>query len=109
MPDLIILLLQLGFLVLVVWSIWQVAQDAELRGKPGWLIAGLALITWPIGVFLWLAARPGVKKKGPVRFPGSIDCPKRGLTIPAHAFRCPNCGLPSVDVSSEENEGTRAG
>ena len=99
MADVIILLLQIGFFALVVWSIWRVAQDSELRGKPGWLIAGLALITWPIGVFLWLAARPAVKKKGPERFPETIDCPKCGLTIHAGSKKCPSCGLQSVEVS----------
>ena len=99
MADQIILLLQIGFFALVIWSTWRVAQDAELRGKPGWLIAVLALLSWPIGVFLWYAARPAVKKKGPERFLASIDCPKCGLTVHAGSSECPSCGLKSVDVS----------
>lgn len=99
MADLLFLLLRIGLFAVFVWSLWRVSQDAELRGKPGWLIAGLALLSWPIGIFLWYAARPGVKLKGPERFPGTVDCPKCGLTIQAGSSQCPSCGLQSIDVS----------
>lgn len=45
-------------LVLVAWSVLWATGDANVRGKPGCLIGILVLLTWPIGIALWLIARP---------------------------------------------------
>ena len=53
------IILALVVLVLYVWSIIWAYKDAELRGKPGWLVALLvALLSWPIGLLVWLLFRP---------------------------------------------------
>ncbi|MBK8477856.1 MAG: hypothetical protein IPL39_16590 [Opitutaceae bacterium] len=99
MADLVLILLQIAGIVLVAWRVWWTSQDAEQRGKAGWLVALLALITWPVGILFWLVARPAVWQNGPERFPISSDCQKCGLTIPAGRREFPNCGLQLVDVS----------
>jgi hypothetical protein len=53
------IILAVVVLVLYVWSIIWAYNDAERRGKPGWLVALLvALLSWPIGLLLWLLFRP---------------------------------------------------
>ena len=46
-------------LILYIWSIVWAYKDANRRGKPGWLVAIMvALLSWPIGLILWLVFRP---------------------------------------------------
>ncbi len=40
--------------------IW-VAKDAELRGKSGILLAVLIFFTWPLGLLVWVVARPELR------------------------------------------------
>ncbi|MFV1966057.1 MAG: hypothetical protein ACC628_11575, partial [Pirellulaceae bacterium] len=61
--ELVIMLGVLGLSVvmvfLLVWSLVWVYRDANLRGKPGWLVALLCfLFNWPISLVLWLVFRP---------------------------------------------------
>ncbi|WP_347158647.1 hypothetical protein [Pontibacter chitinilyticus] len=56
------LILGLLGLVLYIWSIVWAYNDAERRGKPGWLVALLvALLSWPISLLVWLLFRPDVR------------------------------------------------
>ncbi|MBB6610695.1 hypothetical protein H7F15_06575 [Pontibacter sp. Tf4] len=49
----------LVLLVLYIWSVVWAYKDANRRGKPGWLVAVLvALLSWPLGLVLWLLFRP---------------------------------------------------
>ena len=44
---------------LLIWSLIWVYQDAEERGKPGWLVVLLVfLLNWPISLLAWLVFRP---------------------------------------------------
>lgn len=57
-------LLIVGLLVGVpfVWSILWVFGDAQRRGLPGLLVAPLvALVFWPLSLFVWLVFRPAEK------------------------------------------------
>ena len=61
-------LVAIGVLGLLVWSLIWVYQDAEARGKPGWAVSLLVLLCkWPISLCAWLVFRPGVN--GPVQKP----------------------------------------
>jgi hypothetical protein len=44
--------------VLYFWSIVWAAIDAVKRDRPGCLIGLLVMLTWPLGLFIWLIARP---------------------------------------------------
>ena len=56
----------LGFIALYVWSIVWAYGDAERRGKSGWLVALLVLLlSWPVGLIIWLIFRPEEKKTPP--------------------------------------------
>jgi len=47
-------------IVLYAGSIIWAYQDAQRRGKPGWLVALLvALLSWPLSLLVWLVFRPG--------------------------------------------------
>jgi hypothetical protein len=49
------LALVVGYVVSIVWAY----GDAERRGKSGCLVAILvALVSWPLGLLIWLIARP---------------------------------------------------
>ena len=51
--------------LLVVWSLVWVYQDANARGKPGWLVALLCFFCeWPLSLLMWLVLRP--------ELPGSV-------------------------------------
>ncbi|MFQ5400289.1 MAG: hypothetical protein ACE5E7_11910 [Anaerolineae bacterium] len=51
--------------VLFIWSVIWAYWDAERRGKPGCLVALLVLLmTWPVGLILWLLIRPSDKVGG---------------------------------------------
>jgi hypothetical protein len=60
----IIGLIVLGLLlILYFWSIVWAYHDALKRGKPGWLVAVLvALLSWPIGLVVWLIFRPELSR-----------------------------------------------
>ncbi len=50
------------FAVYIATIIWAFS-DAEARGKSGCLVALLvALLSWPIGLIVWLVARPDNKR-----------------------------------------------
>ena len=60
---LVVMLAALGFFVamvfLLVWSLVWVHRDANLRGKPGWLVVLLCfLFNWPMSLVMWLVFRP---------------------------------------------------
>ena len=55
---LIALVLFAVFATLMIWSLVWVAQDAEARNRPAWLLVLLMLVTWPLGLLVWLVARP---------------------------------------------------
>ena len=49
----------LGALALWLWSGLWISRDATRRGKPGLLVALLALfIAWPVSLLVWIALRP---------------------------------------------------
>lgn len=50
-------------LCLVLFSCRWVGRDAERRGKSGCLVALLVLLTWPLGLILWLFFRPDSRSK----------------------------------------------
>jgi hypothetical protein len=51
------------FLGIFVWSLVWVYGDAERRGKSGCLITLLVfLVSWPLGLLIWLCARPERKR-----------------------------------------------
>ena len=52
--GLIILLVLLLYPGSLVW----VAIDAVKRDRSGCLIGFLVMLTWPLGLFIWLLARP---------------------------------------------------
>jgi hypothetical protein len=55
--------ISLVFLALYVWSIIWSYADAESRGKSGCLVALLvALLSWPLGLVIWLVARPNDRR-----------------------------------------------
>ena len=65
--------LAVGFVVLGVFlsvyigsCIWA-ARDAGQRGKSGCLVGLLVFVSWPIGLLLWIAARPDALKIQPPR------------------------------------------
>jgi hypothetical protein len=47
-------------LLLYVFSLVWVTEDAALRGKSGGLTALLVAVTWPVGLLAWLVWRPKV-------------------------------------------------
>lgn len=53
----------LTFLAVYIYSIVWAYGDAERRGKSGCLVALLVfLLTWPVGLIIWLLIRPEEKK-----------------------------------------------
>jgi hypothetical protein len=50
-------------LCLVLFSCRWVGRDADRRGKSGCLVAILVLLTWPLGLLLWLFFRPDSRSK----------------------------------------------
>ena len=56
-------ILALAFLAVYVYSVVWAYSDAEQRGKSGCLVALLVfLLTWPVGLIIWLLIRPENKK-----------------------------------------------
>lgn len=63
--ELIVIFLVLGSLVFYVLSIVWAYWDAEAREKSGPLVALLvALVAWPLGLLIWLLARPPLGELG---------------------------------------------
>ncbi len=62
-------LVTLVYFALVVWSLIWVYRDASARGKSGCLVTLVVfLLSWPIGLLVWLIFRPeGLKKVRRVR------------------------------------------
>ncbi|MBC5772994.1 hypothetical protein H8S95_02875 [Pontibacter sp. KCTC 32443] len=57
--GLIGIVLGIAVFILYVWSVVWAYKDANRRGKPGWLVAIMvALLSWPIGLIVWLLFRP---------------------------------------------------
>ena len=56
--DVLTIIVVLGFVGLVFWSIRWAYHDAESRGKSGWLVGLLILLNWPSSLILWLVFRP---------------------------------------------------
>jgi hypothetical protein len=57
--GLIGLCIGLPILVVYIYSIIWAYGDAEKRGKSGCLVALLVfLVTWPVGLIIWLLIRP---------------------------------------------------
>jgi hypothetical protein len=64
------------YLTLVIWSLVWVAKDAEARGKSGFLLAILMFFTWPIGLLVWVVARPELRRAPPpLPFPNPPPMP----------------------------------
>jgi len=58
------LLFGVAVLALYVFSIMWSFSDAERRGKPGCLVALLvALLSWPLGLLLWVIFRPEERRR----------------------------------------------
>lgn len=58
---LFLLVFLLGFLAVYIWSIVWACRDAGRRGKSPLLVGILvALLSWPIGLVVWLLIRPDV-------------------------------------------------
>jgi len=58
----IFVLLFLSFLVVFFGSLMWIHGDAQLRGKPGILVAILAaVLAWPVSLLVWIALRPPVQ------------------------------------------------
>jgi hypothetical protein len=57
-----VLILLAGGLILVAIGLFlgAVAQDARRRGKPPMLVALLVLMTFPLGLLIWIVFRPEV-------------------------------------------------
>lgn len=52
--------------VLYIYSVFWAYNDANKRGKSGCLAALLVfLVSWPIGLLIWLLIRPGEEMKPP--------------------------------------------
>jgi hypothetical protein len=51
-----------GLLYLVFASCQWAARDAVSRGKSGGYVYLLALLTWPLGLFIWIIVRPSLRR-----------------------------------------------
>lgn len=66
-PTIIALCITLPLLAVFIWSIVWAYNDAERRGKSGCLVALLVfLLTWPVGLIIWLLIRPEDGKVGKI-------------------------------------------
>src|SRR3954470_17066832 len=77
--SLVMVLVTLAFfavyLTLLIWSLVWVARDAEARGKSGALLALLIFFTWPIGLVVWVVARPELRRVPPLPWPNPPPLP----------------------------------
>lgn len=58
------LVLSLALFVIYAWSVFWAFGDAERRGKSGCLVALLLLLSWPLGLLLWIVFRPEDGRRG---------------------------------------------
>lgn len=101
------MLFSLIILGLFMWSVVWAYGDAERRGKSGCLVALLVfLLSWPIGLIVWLVFRPYELPRFARRSENSYrafsDNPFPGA--PTHAtivLRCDNCGGFLVNVDDQ--------
>ncbi len=57
----VLTLVGIVFLGLLIASLAWAYRDAEMRGKPGWLVVLVVLLmNWPFSLLLWLLFRPDV-------------------------------------------------
>lgn len=57
-------LVTLVYFALVVWTLIWTYRDANARGKSGCLVTLVVfLLSWPIGLLVWLIFRPDRMKK----------------------------------------------
>jgi hypothetical protein len=66
MEGLVWILLGIPFVLLIlgllIWSLIWAYQDAEKRGKSGWLVVLMVfLLNWPVSLLVWLVFRPEFK------------------------------------------------
>lgn len=79
------------YVAVLIGSLVWLYSDAEARGKSGCLLVILILlIAWPLGIVIWLIARPPLTAKPPTDW--SASCPRCGQRISAHIACCPSCG-----------------
>lgn len=77
-------------------ALWLFA-DARSRGSsaPGWLLLGL--LTGPVGVAVWMIARPARQEAAPPKpAPASAPLPEPDAPAPPAADCCPGCGAEPV-------------
>lgn len=81
----------LGLVVLL--SLAWLYRDAERRNQTGCLMTILvALFAWPLGLIVWLLARPPLRKEVPLDI--AMSCPTCGYSIPPRVYKCPHCENP---------------
>ena len=66
-------------------------RDGESRGRSGWLVI-LLVLSGPVGLFAWLALRPDVVSRPPMR--------SRPIVGPGTAYEAATSGI--VEVASEK-------
>ncbi len=47
-----------AYIAMLLWTLWVCAADARRRGKSPLLVTLLILISFPLGLILWLLFRP---------------------------------------------------
>lgn len=52
------------FLGVLGWIIWVCAHDASRRGKSAFLVSLLIVVSFPLGLLLWLLFRPEPLTRG---------------------------------------------
>lgn len=72
-----------GMLALLIGSCRWAAGDATARGKSGCLVGLLVFFTWPLGLLLWLIARPDTKARSELREP-PVRCVQPGCDAEVH-------------------------
>jgi hypothetical protein len=92
---LLVLGLMAGSIIFYVWSLAWLFHDAKQRGCSGWsLVLLVGFFAWPIGLLIWLLARPPVSPGTSVRhhLDGTVSCRRCGSAILYGYAICPNCG-----------------
>ena len=92
-PSWFIILFGLVYIVLYFWSLRWLYSDAQKRNNTGCLmVAIIGMFAWPIGLIIWLLARPEPIKLVEPRIDVPADCSRCGYCIPINVSCCPNCG-----------------
>jgi len=74
MGNLVLILFFSALVASFFASLAWIYRDAELRGKPGGLVAFLAaLLGWPITLLVWIALRPPPSNSGDGRRPFNLQ------------------------------------